>query len=487
MDASLVSAPTSISRNSCSDSMRQRLCYFALLVLPLCAYGPLVLAEFGTPADFVRLGAGEAVADGATRGIVNNALVDISFHWINSVPLLSLARGLGLLLLVLCGVALWQILERGGWGEIEAAALSLGVLLLPSAQVVVGWATLWPVALAALLAIAGFAAAESELEMGGTRRGIGLLGGALLYFGAAMCEFSSALMGLIPLAALTLSRPAKVRAELNRWFGAHLAVALSGLVAACVLERWLMHGAGVPDRTELIARAGEMMRLVLPAGLSGFCASQGVGLSIMQGGMAVVLVALVVLLVRRDQKRSGEISTPWRLALAVPAVVIVLAVFAAPVWCSGYQIVWALGSLLLVGVIGGVRGAGELPAKPGVLQYATWLLVVLAGLAAAHVQTRVWLSEPLGSEWERLRAGVYRAKFVGDTAVHLVLPAPDARAIREGVFSPRVAESAHVAEQMFNVALRERFPAGLPKGAKVRVERIQTRPAENAGVVFDLR
>jgi len=467
--------------------MRQRLCYLALLVLPLLAYGPLVLAEFGTPADFLRLGVGDAVTEGAARGIVNNALVDVSFHWISSVQMLSLGRGLGLLLVILCGVALWQILERGGWGEIEALVLSLGVLCLPSAQVVVGWATLWPVALAALLALAGFAAAESELEMGGARRGVGLLGGALLYFGAAMCEFSSALIGLIPLAALTLTRPAKARAELNRWFGLHLVVALSGIVAAGVLERWLMHDAGVPDRTELVARASEMMSFVLPAGLGGFLVLPSPGHWLARAGLAAGLVLLVVMLVRRDRSNSDESAKLWKLALAVPALVIVLAVFASPTWHRGYPVTWALGSLLLVGVLGGVRGTGEVPAKARGLQFATWTLVVAGGLAAAHLQPRLWLNEPLSDEWERLRAGVYRAKFVGEARVRLVLPASAEHNVHERGFAPRVADSARAAERMFQAALRERFPSGLPKGTTVQVTTDRTSSPAGAELRFDLR
>lgn len=180
--------------------MRQRLCYLALLLVPLILHGPLVVAEYGTPADFVQLGAGNGGADGQVTGILSNALVDISYHWVGGVQAISLVRGLGLLLVVFCGLALWQILERGGWSEIDALALTLGVVALPSVSVLVGWSTAWPALLAALLSLAGFAAAESELEMGGTQRAVGLIGGGLLYLAAAMCDFPNAFFGLVPFA-----------------------------------------------------------------------------------------------------------------------------------------------------------------------------------------------------------------------------------------------------------------------------------------------
>lgn len=467
--------------------MRQRLSYLALLVLPLCAFGPLLVTEFGTPQDFVQLGASDSAAEAATRGIVGDALVDISYHWVGSVQMLGLVRGLGLLLVMLGGVALWQILERGGWSEFDATVLALGVVLLPSSQVVVGWSTAWPAALAALLSLAGFAAAESELEMGGMKRGVGLLGGALLYFGAAMCDFPGALLALTPLAALTLTRPKKAHAELGRWFFTHLAVGVAGLTAADILARWLMHGAGVAATGSLAMRAAEIFLFVLPAGLSGFWAAAAGWRTMVGLGISAAMAAAIFMLVRRDMQRTDGMARVWLLALAVPALAFFCALCAAPGEFAGYRAVWGWSGLVLVGIVGAIRGAGETPAKRGPMQYATLGAVAVLGLLAAHTQSRAMIGEPLGGEWERMRANVFRAKLGGEVNVRLLLPPPDASAARERGFSPRVAHSANSAVQMFHAALRERYPTGLPKGTKVHVETGQTAPPAKGTLLIDLR
>ncbi|WP_415907597.1 hypothetical protein [Oleiharenicola sp. Vm1] len=470
--------------------MRTRLCYLALLILPVLAYWPVFTHEFGSPEDFLRLNAPEVLAaDGAQKGILHGALQDLAFHSVSSVPLLAALRGLSLLLVVLCGVAIWQVTERAGWSEIDAAALAVAVMMLPAPQLYLAWAAAWPAALAALLSLAAFAATESELEVGGTRRLIGLLGGALLYFGAAMCYFPNATMGLVPLAALALARPLRVAHDLKKWFAIHLGVMAAGLIASGVLERLLMQGAGVVDRTQILGRLESLVTFALPAGWAVFVVGEHGSARTLAAVIGGILILALIAVARRDARLEPRAAAPWGLALGVTTAVFgVVAVF-APNWHGGYRSLWPLGGIVVVGLVCAVRGVGEQPAKKSLWHYAALGGLVAVGVLAAGAQVLSLLVSPLEREWEALNGAVVRAKIVGEVKVQLRLP-PDGTTdagIPEARFDARVAQSSAAAVQMFNAALDDRFAAGLPKGTKVHVDVLTgAAPAPDA-LVFELK
>ncbi len=470
--------------------MRTRLCYLALLLVPLCAYWTVFTHEFGAPEDFLRLNAPDVIAaDGAQKGILHGALQDVAFHSIDSVPALALLRLLSFVLVVLCGVAIWQVSERGGWSEIDATALALGVMLLPAAQLCVAWAAAWPAVLAALLSLAAFAATESELEVGGTRRFIGLLGGVLLYFGAAMCYFPNATMGLVPLAALTLARPLRFSHDLKKWFATHVGVMAVGLIASGLLERVLMEGAGVVDRTQIVGRLETLFAFALPAGWATFIVGEHGPTRVLAAAIGAIVIGGLVVIARRDVRAEPRAAASWWLALgATMALFSAVAVF-APNWQGGYRSLWPLGGIVIAGLISAVRGVGEQPTKKSAWHFAALSGLVAVGVLAAGTQVFSLLVSPLEREWRELDGAVRRARIEGSVTAELRLPAGTApmTGIPEARFDARVAQSPAAAVQMFNAALDARFLAGLPKGTKVRVEVRAEEPVATGGLVFELR
>jgi hypothetical protein len=469
--------------------MRTRLCYLALLLVPLCAYWTVFTHEFGAPEDFLRLNAPEVIAaDGAQKGILHGALQDVAFHSVETVPALALLRLLSFVLVVLCGVAIWQVSERGGWSEIDATALATGVMLLPAAQLYVAWAAAWPAALAALLSLAAFAATESELEVGGSRRFVGMLGGALLYFGAAMCYFPNATMGLVPLAALTLARPLRLSPDLKKWFATHVAIMAAGLIASGVLERLLMQGAGIVDRTQIVGRLETLFMFALPAGWAAFIVGEHGSTRVLAAVIGAVVVVGLVVIARRDARAEPRAATPWWLALGATTVLFCAVAVFAPNWRGGYRSLWPLGGIVVVGLISAVRGVGEQPAKKSMLHLASLAGVVTVGVLAAGAQVFALLVSPLEREWRDLDGAVRRAKIEGDVTAELRLPqGPTTSGILEARFDARVAQSPAAAGQMFKAALDARFSAGLPKGTKVQVN-VQSPQGPTEGVVvFELK
>lgn len=466
--------------------MRTRLCYLALVLIPLVAYWPTLVTDYGTPEDFIRLQLGTDTPYAGQQGILHGALVEMSFLLVGDVAQLGFVRGLALGLVVLTGIALWQMLERGGWAEVDAAAVAAGLMLLPAAQLIVGWGAAWPAALAALLSLAGFAAAESELEQGGAKRFVAMFGGILLYFAAAMCNLSTATMALVPLAAIGFVRPLRRALETRRWFMQHVGLLATGIALAWVLERWMLADAGVDDRTTFLQRLSDLFLRALPEAGALFLAATG---PLLRGVAALATVGVVVAVltaVRRQVAADERAGAVWRLILPGTLVLFAGCVLLLPHWHGSHLNFWALSGLVLVAAMVAWRGVGEQSVRRRWWYYAGPGGVLALGLLIAGGQAHQYLAVPLGHEWSELRTEVMRATFAGETTVGLKL---DDEAVRtEGVpeagFTARIGGHAPAAEGIFQAALRERFKAGLPKGVTIS---IRTEPADlaQAKLVFD--
>src|SRR6185369_13175395 len=114
---------------------------------------------------------------------------------------------------------------------LEAGAIGAGVALLPGAQVVVGWAIAWPIALGLLAAVLGFWLVEEHLDKRGARRVAGIAGGVLMYFIAGLTYQTSALFAVVPLAAVLLVREDARRFGHARWVVTHIGILFLSLVA----------------------------------------------------------------------------------------------------------------------------------------------------------------------------------------------------------------------------------------------------------------
>lgn len=471
--------------------MRTRLCYLALILVPLVAYAAAWFGEFGTPADFLHLDAGareQIASDHAREGILNSALLDVSFGFVREVSDFRYVRMLSVLLLVLCGLALWQVLERGGWSELDATAAALCVVLLPTAQLAAGWATTWPGTLAALLSLAGFAAIESELEQGGGRRGVAMLGGVMLYFAAAMCYFPGAIMALVPLAGLGFVRPARFWAETKKWFFSHAGLLLAGVLGALVLERTMMSEAGVAESSTLVQRLLDLFTHALPLAWAPFLAATSGPMRVICVVIALAVFVALVFAVRRLNATDPRVGDAWKLVLSGAVLVFCAVALLSPNWRSSYRSLWPMAGVAVVALVAAVRGLSEERGERPFWHHTAMASVVAVGVLAAFGQVHGFIADPLNLEWSSLRNAVLRANFPSDAKVQLAVAennsGNDGAAAR---FEGRVAEYPEAAKQMFNAAVHERFPSGLPKGHRYSVEvRLPGGAATDGALVFDL-
>ena len=147
--------------------MRERICFLVLLLTPFVVYWSAVTEDYGFRDDYVHLAAtqeanGKVVDYASSHGRpLYGALLETSFSAISHVEQLMYLRIGAVALISLFAILLWRELDNAGWQTLDAAAVALVASLLPSAQVVVAWASAWLSVVSLILALAWFLAVES--------------------------------------------------------------------------------------------------------------------------------------------------------------------------------------------------------------------------------------------------------------------------------------------------------------------------------------
>lgn len=453
--------------------MRSRLCYALLVLLPLLVHWPGLVTDYGTPEDFLRFNqraTGGADLEVAHKGVLHDALLELSYVPVESVAGLRGLRLLSVGLLVFLGLAVWQLLERGGWHEIGAAVAAAGLTVLPAAQLHAGWGSTWPGPFAALLSVAGFAAVEGEWETGGQRRWIGVFGGGVLYFAAGMTYLPDALMALVPLAGIALLRPARIPLGFPRWCALHCGVLAAGVLVAWALHRWMLAGAGVVDRDVVFARLEGLVLTSLPGAWTLFVApAAGPNLKVVGALVALAVLGLVVGAARRQARAEPEAAERWWTVVAVALGFTLVVALLAINWRPGYRSTWPLSGVVLVAVVAALRGLIPTTERRAWKLYGAFAVLLGLGAMVAYGQVRRALVAPLAAEWRAMRAAVGRLTLEGRTKVYLQLAEGAGTAMPEPRFGGSVRTQAEAARRMFHAAVEERFPAGLPRGESIEL------------------
>ena len=160
-----------------------------------------------------------------------------------------------------------------GWSFSTSLCFAVLLALIPSAQVIAGWAVGWPYAAAALLAFGGFFTVEGALNVGmsaGAGRAVGQWLVALgLMVVSALIYQPSAMFYVVPLAAALIAQRQRTLTQTARWAGIHLGFVVGTLgLAYCVMTRAVRDGSVRQIRTHCLrASLGREDRLV-PAGIA---------------------------------------------------------------------------------------------------------------------------------------------------------------------------------------------------------------------------
>jgi len=173
-----IGAPSAIAQPRTSTRVRAWLLTAMLFLVPLVAYWPATFHDYGLRDDYSNLREAHEEVGKVMRFCASHArpiygwLLQATYGQTSSVQNLQWLRFVAALLLGAISLVSFRGLRAVGWSVNTSLVFAVLVSLVPSAQVIAGWAIGWPYAATALLAIGGFFTVEGALALG-LRAGIG--------------------------------------------------------------------------------------------------------------------------------------------------------------------------------------------------------------------------------------------------------------------------------------------------------------------------
>ena len=481
--------------------MRTWLIALALAVLPLVVYWPTVSHEYGFRDDYAHLrevrerpGWLMQLTTSNGRPVYGFAL-DTSLRTIYDVSQLKTLRVVSTLLMGIVGALLWWQLRRSGWREEEAAALGATVTLLPGAQVVVGWAIAWPIALALVAAVAGFALVDRGLECRGRKRAALVTAGGALYFVAGLTYQTSALFAVMPFAAaLLLRHGTSTRSDL-KWVFAHLGTLFMALFAGFLMMNVMFSEGVVQEAARMQLEPHPFVKLLwffrnpVPNSLALFALRDSYATPFWFWLVVAAVVVIAVLGLVHGAKDVAQRRRWVFAALLLPFVAHSVSL-AASSQAIGYRTLLPLSGLFLVLFAFGLRATFARFRLQRIAAVVTFAAFTVAGAVLAHHNALTLIAEPQGREWQLIEEAVNGLTLSGDTRIYLVRPTPDYRST-ERVYADEhgslSADAQWAAVEMFRAAMRERFPRGLPEGLHYTLVTSLNPPLMPFDFVLDMR
>ena len=481
--------------------MRAWLTALALAVLPLVVYWPTISHEYGFRDDYAHLrevrerpGWLMQLTTSNGRPVYGFAL-DTSLRSIHEVSELEMLRVASAVLMGVVGALLWWQLLRSGWREEEAAALGSAVTQLPGTQVVVGWAIAWPISLALVAAVAGFALVNRGLERRGAKCAALVAAGAALYFVTGLTYQTSALFAVMPFAAALLLRQGTSSRRDVQWVLAHLGVLFMALLAGFLLMNVMFSEGVVPEAARMQLEPHPFVKLwwffrnPVPNSLALFALRDSYATPFWFWLVVAAVVAVAVLGFLYGAK-DAEQRRRWLFAALFLPFVAHSVSLAASSQAIGYRTLLPLAGLFLVLFAFGVRATFAHFRLQRIAAVAAFAAFTVTGAVLAHRHALTLIAEPQGREWQLIEEAVNGLTLSGDTRVYIVRPTPDYRST-EQVYADEhgslSADAQWAAVEMFRAAMRQRFPQGLPEGLRYTLVTSLHPPLMPFDFVLDLR
>ena len=485
--------------------MRTRICLYVLLFLPIMVYWQTIFCDYGLRDDYRFLreaheDAGKLVKYTASQGRpLYGALLESSYATAGHVDQLPWMRLTSVLLLTVLAVVLWRQLFQSGWNEVNAAAIGLGVALLPSAQFVVGSAACWPQALTLLLAMAGFSAIETEIERGGLKRLVALAGGCMIYTAAGLIYQSNVLFALVPLTAVYLVRTGREPLGDLKWAATHVATMVTGLLLGYLLVQSLFSNGVFEPSTRMRFETNPFTKLLwffshpLPNALALFALADDYFHGWIIYGCSILAVLVLLGFAYRQSLKLTDpgIRRRWQVCLfGLPFVMHAISLVAAE-RSAGYRTLFPLAGLVLVLVVYAFHGLLATRKFKPRYYYPVIALVFLGIAFTANRNSFGLLATPQADEWDIMKGHALRANFNKGLRVYVITASVDDRStdrIYGDEFGCVSSVSDATAQEMFKAAVRLRYPAKLPTGSSYTVASGRTPPASGAyDLVIDMR
>ena len=447
-----------------------------LFLAPLLIYAPTTFHVYGLRDDYSNLR--EAHEEpGTILGFcasharpIYGLLLQASYGQTTSVQNLQWMRLLAGLLLGAISLVSYRSVRALGWSLNAGLCFAALVVMVPSAQVIASWAVGWPYALAALLGIGGFFAAEGAMSPANTRgRTVAQWSVALgLMITSVLIYQPSAMFYVVPLAASLIAQRKRSAIQTLRWAGIHLALVAAALGCAYALMSALysidvfVKSGRIAFEQQWLEKIGWFQHEALPNALSLFVLNDNnhreQGLYFTGAALAgVLLIGGVVMEWRRHGRARGLI---WLAGLhALPTCAFIVSLVAAERYAT-YRTIFAMTAVLLCFMVASASALTE-KLDQGVRR-AIAAVVLAVAVVCAQYYPYALIAVTQGNEWKLIMDGAEHVNLGQNKArIFAVESTPSDRStesIYHDEFGSLSSNSEWVPKEMFKRAMHDLRP-----------------------------
>lgn len=449
-----------------------------LFLVPLVTYWPATFHDFGLRDDYSNLREAHEEPGKVLQFCASHArpvygwLLQATYGETATVQDLKWMRFAASLLFGALSWVCFRGLRALGWSFGTSLCFAVMIGLIPSAQVIAGWAIGWPYVATALLAFGGFFTVEGALTLGmkaGPGRAViqwAVATGLMVV--SALIYQPSALFYVVPMAAALIAQRRRTLAQTTRWAGIHLGfVACSLGLAYCLMSVLYLTGVFVKSgRIAFEQHWGDKIawfaQETLPNALSLFVLNDNNqrdhGLYFgCAAAVGVILLAGACLEWRRHGHVRGIV---WSAALlGLPVFACAVSLIASERYAT-YRTILAMTGVLLCFMVASIRAITD-SWRPVRRRMLAAVIVAIAFFTAQH-HVYALIAVPQGNEWQLIMAGAKRVRLEGaHPRVFAIASTPadlSTASIYHDEFGSLSSNSEWVPREMFKRAMHDLHP-----------------------------
>jgi hypothetical protein len=473
-----IGTSSAIARPRTSTRVRAWLLTAMLFLVPLVAYWPATFHDYGLRDDYSNLREAHEEVGKVLKFCASHArpiygwLLQTTYGQTSSVQNLQWLRFVAALLLGAISLVSFRGLRAVGWSINTSLLFAVLLSLVPSAQVIAGWAVGWPYAATALLAIGGFFTVEGALALGlraGLGRAVGQWAVALgLMVVSALIYQPSALFYLVPLAGALIAQRRRDLLQSARWVGIHLGFVAGTLgLAYCTMS--LLYAAHVFVKSGRIAfethwgqKIAWFLQEPLPNALSVFVLNDNNHRDhALYFGCAALVGAILIAGAWLEWRRHGmQRGVVWLSGLlGLPVFAFAVSMLASERYAT-YRTILAMTGVLLCFLVASLSALTE-RWSINARRLAAMLVITIAFFTAQH-HTYALIAVPQGNEWQLIVAGAKQVHLDGARPrIFAIASAPadiSTATIYHDEFGSLSSNSEWVPREMFKRAMHDLHP-----------------------------
>ena len=500
-------SPAAIARPRTRVRVRAWMLTALLFLIPLVAYWPATFHDYGLRDDYSNLREAHEEVGKVLQFCASHArpiygwLLQATYGQTTSVQNLQWLRFVAALLLGAISLVSFRGLRAVGWSLNTSLCFAVLLSLVPSAQVIAGWAVGWPYAATALLAFGGFFTVEGALSVGlraGMGRAVSQWTVALgLMLTSALIYQPSVMFYLVPLAATLIAQRRRDLRQSARWLGMHLGF-VAGTLALAYCTMSILYAAHVFVKSGRIAfeshwpaKIAWFLQEPLPNALSLFVLNDNnhrdhalyFGCAAIVGA---ILIAGAVLEWRRHGMQRGIIWLSGLLGL--PVFAFAVSMLASERYAT-YRTILAMTGVLLCFLVASVSA---LTRDWGInARRLTAMLAISIAFFTAQHHAYSLIAVPQGNEWQLIMDGAKQVNLGGGVRPRVFAIASTPRdistaSIYHDEFGSLSSNSEWVPREMFKRAMHDLHPDVAHLDSLYDFATGPVLPAQHYDVVIDL-